>query len=86
MYTAWVRCILLPMRTKIRPIGNSRGIVIPSDMIERLGLEEGDEVDLSSDADRIIVRSGDVDRESFIESLERVMEEDADIISDLAEV
>lgn len=36
-------------RTKITKIGNSRGIIIPSEVIKALSLEEGDEVELSYD-------------------------------------
>lgn len=33
--------------TKITKIGNSKGIIIPSEIIKALALEEGDEVSLS---------------------------------------
>lgn len=73
-------------RTKVRRIGNSRGIVIPADMIEDLGLEAGDEVDLAKDADRLVMRVVDSDRPSFIEAMEGVLREDAKIIEELAKV
>lgn len=38
------------MSTKITKIGNSKGIIIPSEIIKALVLEEGDEVELSYDA------------------------------------
>lgn len=34
------------MSTKITKIGNSKGIIIPSEIIKALALEEGDEADL----------------------------------------
>ncbi len=37
--------------TKITKIGNSKGIIIPSEIIKALALEEGDEVSLSYDPD-----------------------------------
>lgn len=36
--------------TKITKIGNSKGIIIPSEVIKALALEEGDEVELSYDS------------------------------------
>ena len=35
--------------TKITKIGNSKGIIIPSEIIKALALEEGDEVELNYD-------------------------------------
>jgi antitoxin component of MazEF toxin-antitoxin module len=35
------------MSTKITKIGNSKGIIIPSEIIKALALDEGDEVELS---------------------------------------
>jgi antitoxin component of MazEF toxin-antitoxin module len=35
--------------TRITKIGNSKGIIIPSEIIKALVLEEGDEVELSFD-------------------------------------
>ncbi|PIS17794.1 AbrB/MazE/SpoVT family DNA-binding domain-containing protein [Candidatus Collierbacteria bacterium CG17_big_fil_post_rev_8_21_14_2_50_45_7] len=36
-------------QTKLTKIGNSKGIIIPSEVIKALALEEGDEVELSYD-------------------------------------
>lgn len=36
--------------TKITRIGNSKGIIIPSEIIKALALDEGDEVELSYDS------------------------------------
>ena len=37
--------------TRITKIGNSKGIIIPSEIIKALALDEGDEVELSYDPD-----------------------------------
>lgn len=82
----WPRCYnVLMARTKIRQVGNSRGIVIPADLLEHLGLEEGTEVDLVADANRLVVRESTGDREEFIRALEVVLEENDEILADLAE-
>jgi antitoxin component of MazEF toxin-antitoxin module len=36
--------------TRITKIGNSKGIIIPSEIIKALALDEGDEVELSYDS------------------------------------
>lgn len=41
--------------TRITRIGNSKGIILPSEVIKALGLEEGDEVELSYDASNQIL-------------------------------
>jgi len=38
------------MKTKIRAIGNSRGLIIPSELLEGTGLQEGDEVEVFNQA------------------------------------
>ncbi len=37
------------MNTKITKIGNSKGVIIPHEVIRALALEEGDEVELTYD-------------------------------------
>lgn len=44
------------MVVTIRKIGNSRGIVIPYQILERLGLEENDELDIVEVKDGIDIR------------------------------
>ena len=34
------------MRAKIRPFGNSLGIILPKDILDALGLKDGDEIDI----------------------------------------
>lgn len=44
-------------RTKITRIGNSKGIIIPSEVIKALALDEGDEVELHYDPTTQILSS-----------------------------
>lgn len=37
------------MKTRITKIGNSKGIIIPSEIMKSLALDEGDEVNLEYD-------------------------------------
>jgi putative addiction module antidote len=34
------------MKTKIRQLGNSLGIILPKDFLDALGLKDGDEIDI----------------------------------------
>jgi putative addiction module antidote len=71
-------------RTKIRKVGNSHGLLLPAEVVRYWGLRVGDEVDLSYDADRLIVRPANGDRKAFVEALEEVLREDEGILSGLA--
>jgi antitoxin component of MazEF toxin-antitoxin module len=46
------------MSTKITRIGNSKGIIIPSEIIKALALDEGDEVELTYDSTSQILSVG----------------------------
>lgn len=41
------------MKLKLRPIGNSLGIIIPKDFLKTLGLKEGDEIELTVEGEKI---------------------------------
>src|SRR5438445_3926800 len=40
-------CIIMQVKAKLRRWGNSYGVVLPKDVMEKEGLKEGDEVDMS---------------------------------------
>jgi putative addiction module antidote len=39
------------MRLQIKKIGNSTGLILPKELLQRLGLEQGDEVIVSQEPD-----------------------------------
>jgi antitoxin MazE len=43
------------MRTALRKLGNSSGVIIPKSMLEEIGITAGDVVDLSLEDNRIII-------------------------------
>jgi len=43
------------MRTAIRKMGNSCGVIIPKPILAQLGVEAGDDLDLSLDDGRLIL-------------------------------
>jgi antitoxin MazE len=46
----------MEVERKIRRVGNSLGITLPSDMLKNLGIEEGGTVYVSSEKDCIVIR------------------------------
>lgn len=41
------------MNVTIRKIGNSEGVIIPKELLEQLGVQAGDELDIRVEHDRI---------------------------------
>jgi antitoxin MazE len=44
------------MRAQVRKMGNSSGIIIPKPILSQIGVEAGDDLDLSLSEDRIVLR------------------------------
>jgi len=44
------------MRAAVRRMGNSSGVIIPKPILAQIGVEAGDDVDLSLDGGRIVLR------------------------------
>ena len=53
--------------TVIRPFGNSSGVTIPKEMLEKYAMEKGDTVALRETADGILITPYDAD---FAEAME----------------
>jgi antitoxin MazE len=43
------------MRAPVRKMGNSSGIIIPKPILAQIGVEAGNDLDLSLDEDRIVL-------------------------------
>ncbi len=43
------------MRLQIKKIGNSTGLILPKELLQRLGLEQGDEVIVSEEPDGLTI-------------------------------
>ena len=48
------------MDSNIIKIGNSRGIIIPAEILKRMSLSEGNTVSLTVDGDTLVIRGGNV--------------------------
>lgn len=60
----------MPKETTIRRIGNSSGLTIPKDILERLRLQAGDRVHLIETDEGLLVTPYDPDFEEAIEIYE----------------
>lgn len=43
------------MRSSVRKMGNSSGIIIPKPMLAEIGMKAGDDVDLRVEGDRLVI-------------------------------
>lgn len=72
-------------KLKITTVGNSSGIVLPKEILERLRVAKGDTLYATETPDGIELRAYD---EEFVEQMsiaEQVMREDRDVLRKLAE-
>jgi putative addiction module antidote len=60
----------MPEETTIRRIGNSSGLTIPKDLLDRKHLEEGDRVHLVETDDGLLITPYDPDFEEAMEAYE----------------
>jgi len=72
-------------KLKITTVGNSVGIVLPKELLERLRVAKGDYLFASETPEGIQLRSFDDEFAEQMEIAERVMREDRDVLKRLAE-
>ena len=70
--------------TKLIAIGNSTGVVLPRELLERLRLDRGDRLTITETPDGLALRSYDPEFERQMEAAEKIMREDRDILRELA--
>ena len=68
----------------IRQIGNSHGVVLPKEMLERLNLSRGDQLYVTYVPDGIVLRPYDETFARQMEVARLVMKEDRAILRELA--
>ena len=74
------------MRTlKVTTIGNSTGVVLPKELLQRLRVEKGDTLFVLETPHGIELVPYDPDFAAQMEAAERVMREDRDVLKKLAE-
>lgn len=55
------------MKLELKKIGNSTGLILPKDLLARLGLQQGDSVTVTETPDGLAIRRGD---ETFDKGME----------------
>jgi len=73
------------LKVQVRKIGNSFGVILPADLLEYMHIEAGDTLDVSADANRMVLTPEFEDQESFEDALEAVLDEDREILDELAD-
>jgi putative addiction module antidote len=73
------------MNATIRKIGNSEGIIIPKEVLDRMGLKAGDNVDIFEEAGRLVLKPMDDDFTRQLEHAEIFMEKYKVALKKLAE-
>ena len=75
----------MTMKTKIRKIGNSYGIILPKEALQQLKVKEGDAVYLTEAPDHSIrVVAGDAQYETAMQIAERCMHRYRNAVRELA--
>ena len=70
---------------KVTTVGNSAGVVLPKEILQRLRVKKGDQLYLVETADGFVLTPYDPDFATQTEAVEQVMREDRDVLRKLAE-
>ena len=73
------------MNITIRKIGNSEGIIIPKDVLDRMGVKAGDEMTLTSEGSKLILAAADGDFDRQLGHAEKFMDRYKVALKKLAE-
>lgn len=73
------------MKLRITTIGNSAGVILPKDLLDRLRLQKGDELYVLETPDGFRVTPYDPKLAAEMAVAERVMRKDRDLLRKLAE-
>jgi putative addiction module antidote len=72
------------MKLEIKKIGNSTGIILPKDLLARLGLQQGDAVVLNETPTGFTVSKGDETFEKGLEIARKAMKTYRNTLTELA--
>jgi putative addiction module antidote len=75
---------LKSMQTKLRQVGSSLGATFPKDVLDQLGLREGDMLNIVLTAEGILLSPYDPDFAAFLEAAEETTAEYRDALKALA--
>ena len=72
------------MKLEIKKIGNSTGLILPKELLARLGLQQGDSVVVTETADGFNVHRGDETFEKGMEIARKAMKTYREALKELA--
>ena len=72
------------MKLEIKKIGNSTGLILPKELLARLGLEQGDEVIVTESPDGFRVTRDDKDFDEAMKIVDDIMVEYRETLQALA--
>ncbi len=73
------------MNVTIRKIGNSEGIIIPKEVLDRMGVKAGDEITMTSEGSKLVLSAVDGDFERQLDHAEKFMDRYKVALKKLAE-
>jgi putative addiction module antidote len=72
-------------KLKVAAIGNSTGVILPKDVLERLRVERGDELMVRETPDGIVLSPYDPEMARQMDVAEKIMREDRELLRKLAQ-
>ncbi len=75
----------MAMTLKLTTVGNSTGVILPKELLERLRVEKGDLLHVTETPDGIKLTPFDKEFAGQLDVAEQVMRQDRDILRKLAE-
>jgi putative addiction module antidote len=72
-------------KLKVSAIGNSTGVILPKDVLERLRVGRGDELMVRETPDGIVLSPYDPELARQMDVAEKIMREDRDLLRKLAQ-
>ena len=73
------------IKTKVRKIGNSLGVVLPKDVLAKLNVGEGDELSVSETPEGVALRASDEDTAELMKLAEDIMAKRRRVLKALAQ-
>jgi putative addiction module antidote len=75
----------MALKLKLIPVGNSTGVILPKELLEKLRVQKGDELHVLETPDGVQLVPFDAEFARQMDVAEKVMREDRDVLRKLAE-
>ena len=75
----------MALKLKLIAVGNSTGVILPKELLEKLRVQKGDELHVLETPDGVQLVPFDAEFARQMDVAERVMREDRDVLRKLAE-